>query len=219
MIATEVLGPVGNPKYKEYAWDIVNSGRRLLAMVESVLEFSENGDRAPLKLEPFDLRELISEFFEHEGADTVVSTGRESDEREGIRTGRLMLRADRGAVQTMMMNLVSNALKHNPPNSSVRVTARQLPDRSLVLSVIDDGIGIEREVIDRLGDLFNLDNDPYLTGPGGLGLGLVATKRLIERHGGSLEIESERGKGSTVRLVFPSDSLIPDEPPAGASLN
>jgi len=214
MIATEVLGPVGNPKYKEYAWDIVSSGRRLLAMVESVLEFSESGKQMQLDMQPFDLRELINEFFEREPVEGPVS-----QEKPAAGAGRLMLRADRHAVQTMLMNLVSNALKHNPSNCNVRVTARNLPDGGLILSVIDDGVGIEPAVLKGLGDSFTIEDDPYTAGKGGLGLGLVATKRLIERHGGTMAVESERGKGTTMRLTFPSGSLLQEPGPSGKTTN
>lgn len=208
MIATEVLGPVGNVKYKEYAWDIVSSGRSLLAMVESVLEFSDTGDVADLEVEPFDLRELISEFFEQGAGAAPGETDRTVEKNPSPGAGKLILRADSHAVQTMLMNLVSNALKHNSQDCNVRVTARSLAEGGLVLSVIDDGDGIEPAVLERLGDPFNIENNPYVSGDGGLGLGLVATKKLIERHGGRLSVESERGKGTTVRLTFPSGSLL-----------
>lgn len=214
MIAGEILGPVGNPKYKEYAWDIVSSGRRLLAMVESVLEFSEGDAKMQLDMQPFDLRELINEFFEREPAGGPVT-----QETPVGGAGRLMLRADRHAVQTMLMNLVSNALKHNPKDCNVRVTARNLPDGGLMLSVVDDGAGIDPEVVKYLGDPFNLDRDPYVTGGSGIGLGLVATKKLIERHGGSMTVESEKGQGTTVRLNFPSGSLLTEMPSSGKTIN
>ena len=82
------------------------------------------------------------------------------------------------------------------------------------MSVIDDGIGIDPEVLGRLGDPFNLDGNPYVSGRGGLGLGLVATKKLIERHGGSLEVESALGRGTTVTLTFPNGGLHCAQPPA-----
>ncbi|GAB4391160.1 MAG: hybrid sensor histidine kinase/response regulator [Kiloniellaceae bacterium] len=219
MIATEVLGPVGNEKYKEYAWDIVSSGRRLLAMVESVLEFSDSGDRMSLEFEPFDLRALISEIFEHDPNDVPIMLEQGSEPQRSFKAGALMLHADRHAVQTMLMNLVSNALKHNPPGCNVRVTARQQADGGLVLSVMDDGTGIEPAVLKRLGKPFNIDIDPYVSGETGLGLGLVATKRLIERHGGQMTVESDKGRGTTVRLHFPSGSLLTPQGSPESSIN
>ncbi len=153
--------------------DIVSSGRRLLAMAESVLEFSDSGDEMSLEFEPFDLKALIGEFFDHQSADTAVEPDRDAGESVG--PGRLMLRADRHAVQIMLMNAVSTALRHNPPNCSVRLTAHQLSDGGFVLSVIDNG--------------------------------------------GGMTVETERGKGTTVRLHFPSDSLAPSQAEPGKTLN
>ncbi len=209
VIATEMLGPVGTTKYKEYAWDIVTSGRRLQILVESVLDLAEDGDRQSLHIQTFDLHDLVSEFFAQESREVPLMREREDAEQNGTTASSgLMLRADRHAVLTMLKHLVSNALNHNPPNCRVRVTARQLQDGRLVLSVVDDGIGIDPAVIKRLGEPFNLQSNPYISGRGGLGLGLLATKALIDRHGGRMVVESEHGKGTTVRLLFP-----PDGPP------
>jgi signal transduction histidine kinase len=206
MIANEQFGPVGNPKYKEYAWDIVSSGRRLKVLVESVLEIAEDG-RTPLEFETFDLQQVIGELFEQD----VREIGPPETRRRLARTAEpprpLLLHADRNAVRTMLANLVTNAYAHNPPDCSVRVTARPMRDDGLVLSVIDDGTGIDPSVLQRLGDPFNFRSDYELAGNAGLGLGLVSTKKLIERLGGSLSIESAPGEGTTVRLIFPPGSL------------
>lgn len=212
MIATEIFGPLGNPKYKEYAWDVVASGKRLQALLESVLELTENGDGSPLDFTLFDLRDLIAELLASTGRDgeAIVETTLPAP-RTGV-SDPLMLHADRTAVRKMLRNLVSNALTHNPPSCRVRITARQFRDGRLALSVADDGVGIDPEVLARLGDPFNLDGDPYVTGRGGLGLGLVATKKLIERHGGSMTVESAPGQGTRVRLTFPNGGTVQGRP-------
>ena len=121
----------------------------------------------------------------------------------------MILKADKDAVRTMISNLFTNAVRHNPPNCKVRITARQTKEQGLVLSVIDDGVGIDATVIARVGDAFNLPGDPLLTRKSGLGLGLglVTTKHLIERHGGTMKIESSPDSGTTVRLDFPGGCL------------
>ncbi len=209
MIASEALGPVGTAKYKEYAWDIVTSGRHLQSLVESVLEFAEDGDGKPLTFEVFDLQELIAEFFEGEARGKEGGTA--SKRRHKVRgaKGKLMVRTDRKMVQTMMTNLVSNAFTHNPDDCSVRVTARRLDNDGLLISVVDDGVGIDKSIITALGQPFNFARNPYTSGHGGLGLGLLATKRLITRLGGDISIESEPNVGTTVRLIFPEETMLP----------
>ena len=213
MIANEEFGPVGNPKYKEYAWDIVTSGRRLKILVESVLEIAEDG-ASPLEFTTFDLQQVIGELFEQDVRETGPAENRRRMARLTDPQRKLMLNADRNAVRTMLANLVTNAYHHNPPECSVRVTARPMRDDGLVLSVIDDGVGIEPGVLQRLGEPFNFDGDSAVADSTGLGLGLVSTKKLIERHGGSMAIESAPGEGTTVRLIFPPGSLRPADGPA-----
>lgn len=198
MIASEALGPVGTEKYREYAWDIVTSGKQLQNMVESVLEITEK--EQPLVLSRFDLYELLDEF--KRGYQSAPSR-----KREPRKTGaRLMIRADRNDVIAMLGNLVTNAVSHNRAGCKVRITAQRRPDGGLVLSVIDDGDGIPQDVVDRLGEPFNLMAAPYLAGTAGMGLGLMQTRRLIERHGGTMAIETEAGHGTTIRLNFPPDN-------------
>lgn len=198
MIASEALGPVGTEKYREYAWDIVTSGKQLQTMVESVLGITEK--EQPLVLSHFDLYELLNEF--KRGYQSTPSKKKEARKT----SARLMIRADRNDVITMLGNLVKNAVSHNRAGCKVRITAQRRPDGGLVLSVIDDGDGIPRDVIDRLGEPFNLMAIPYLAGTAGMGLGLMQTRRLIERHGGTMAIETEAGHGTTVRLNFPPDN-------------
>lgn len=215
MIANETLGPLGNSKYKEYAWDIVDSGRQLQRMVESVLEFSEEGEFETLDIAEFDLRELIDDLpnlrNNAEGTERKRKRSRvkENPDKE---EKRLMLNADRNAVTAMLTNLISNALKHNPPNCNVRVTAKQLERGGLLLTVVDDGRGISPEVVQNLGNPFNIDGDPLLSGKGGLGLGLVATKTLIEKHGGAMTIASNAMTGTKIYLRFPEGSVVEHVP-------
>ncbi|MEQ9327706.1 MAG: hybrid sensor histidine kinase/response regulator [Rhodospirillales bacterium] len=209
MIANEILGPVGNETYREYAWDILSSGRQLHEMVEKVLRFSQISAPEGLNVEPFNLRELINEMLAEAPASETgkarsLTSAPGSDERD-----TMILEADKDAVRTMISNLFSNAVRHNPPNCKVRITARQTKDQGLMLSVIDDGVGIDATVIARVGDAFNLPGDPLLSRRSGLGLGLglVTTKHLIERHGGTMSIESAPDSGTTVRLEFPGGCL------------
>ncbi|MDF1734094.1 MAG: HAMP domain-containing sensor histidine kinase, partial [Minwuia sp.] len=182
-----------------YAWDIVTSGRQLQTMVENVLEITEKDH--PLELSYFDLYSLIDEF--KRGYQTV--RGEKKPARKA--SARLMIRADRKDVITMLGHLVTNAVSHNRPGCKVRITVQPPRDGGgLVLSVIDDGDGIPQGVIDRLGEPFNLMTSPYLAGTAGMGLGLMQTRRLIERHGGTMSIETRAGQGTTVRLNFPPDN-------------
>jgi len=115
-------------------------------------------------------------------------------------------------------NLVTNAVRYTPDGGEVEVAWRLLEDGSGELTVIDSGLGIAREHIPRLTERFYRVDGSRSRETGGTGLGLSIVKHVMQRHGGELMIQSEVGKGSRFRLVFPaarvrqaSDSALGDE--------
>jgi two-component system, OmpR family, phosphate regulon sensor histidine kinase PhoR len=115
-------------------------------------------------------------------------------------------------------NLVTNAVRYTPDGGEIEVTWRLLEGGSGELTVIDTGLGIAREHIPRLTERFYRVDGSRSRETGGTGLGLSIVKHVMQRHGGELMVESEVGKGSRFRLVFPaprvrpaSDSVLGDE--------
>ncbi|MEK9661514.1 MAG: hybrid sensor histidine kinase/response regulator, partial [Alphaproteobacteria bacterium] len=187
----EMYRPIVNPKYKEYSWDIKISSEALLANVEQVLKIAEETSDSPppLKETTFDLATLISECLKE--------LSFPANENDAIRKRNLIVHADRQAVGKMIVNLISNALKFESPESDIRITVRDSADGELSIGIVDRGPGMSPEMIKSLGDPFAIEGSAYITGNRGVGLGLQITKHLIERHGGRLEIESSLGKGTT----------------------
>jgi two-component system phosphate regulon sensor histidine kinase PhoR len=121
-------------------------------------------------------------------------------------------------------NLVTNAVRYTPDGGEVEIAWRLLEDGSGELTVIDTGLGIAREHIPRLTERFYRVDGSRSRETGGTGLGLSIVKHVMQRHGGELMIQSEVGKGSRFRLVFPaarvrqaSDSALGDEAAFGAA--
>ena len=115
---------------------------------------------------------------------------------------------DRNALTTILRNLCSNAIKYSWPGGRVYAKATPLDNGYLELTVKDEGVGMVEE---DLSNLFAIDKLKSRVGTAkekGTGLGLLLSKELIELHGGSIEVESEYGKGSTFRVLLPGNQFI-----------
>jgi two-component system phosphate regulon sensor histidine kinase PhoR len=117
-------------------------------------------------------------------------------------------------LSSAIANLVNNAVRYTPEGGRVDVSWRMLPDGMGELSVSDNGIGIEREHLPRLTERFYRVDGSRSRDTGGTGLGLSIVKHVVQRHGGELVIESEPGKGSNFRLLFPAARVRFPEPMA-----
>jgi cell cycle sensor histidine kinase DivJ len=114
----------------------------------------------------------------------------------------LFAMADKRAVKQIMLNLLSNAIKFTPAGGQIGVTVRCINTQASI-TVSDTGIGIARDDLDRLGYPFEQVNADPMLAKGGPGLGLALVRALVEKHGGSLRIESEEGVGTDVCVSFP----------------
>jgi signal transduction histidine kinase len=104
----------------------------------------------------------------------------------------------------VLKHLTDNALKFTPPGGSIGIRAYAAPEEDAVaVEVWDTGIGIPPEAMHRLFERFYQVDSSNTRLYGGTGLGLALVKELVERHGGSVSVESVVGKGSTFRLLLP----------------
>jgi signal transduction histidine kinase len=110
--------------------------------------------------------------------------------------------ADTGKVRQVLINLLSNASKFTPDGGRIEVKAVRDGDCCLV-SVIDNGIGIEKEDQERIFEAFYQVDNPVTREQGGVGLGLTITKQIVEMHGGRIWVESDYGKGSKFMFTLP----------------
>jgi two-component system, OmpR family, phosphate regulon sensor histidine kinase PhoR len=118
------------------------------------------------------------------------------------------LRAVPGELHSAMSNLVTNALRYSPEDTTVRVCWRAGENNTAVFEVIDQGIGIEQKHIPFITQRFYRVDSSHSRKVGGTGLGLAIVKHVLKRHGSELEIESEPGLGSTFRCVFPASRVV-----------
>ena len=115
----------------------------------------------------------------------------------------LAVRADHDRLLQVLINLVDNAVKYTPHGGAVTVQARRTGDGRVALSVSDTGIGIPRADLPRITERFYRVDKARSRELGGTGLGLAIVKHLVLVHGGDLAIESEEGRGTTVRVLLP----------------
>ncbi len=122
--------------------------------------------------------------------------------------GLLPIRADRTRLQEALYNLLDNAVKYSHEHSEIRVSARRR-DGEIELSVSDDGIGIAKEDLPRIFERFyRADKARSAEKIRGTGLGLAIVKHIAQLHGGRVEAESDLGKGTKIRVIFPSASSL-----------
>jgi signal transduction histidine kinase len=206
IVAGELFGPTG-ARYVEYAHDIHSSGIHLLSIIGDVLDLSkiEAGQRA--------LTESVVDLYEAAEASLRLVRGRAENGHirlvNGVPRGLPRVNADERAVKQILLNLLSNAVKFTPKGGRVAVGAELRGDGSLAISVDDTGIGIAAENIPRALAPFSQVDSSLSRRYEGTGLGLPLVKSLIELHGGTLELESEEGKGTLAAIVFPADRVRP----------
>ena len=200
MLAYEMVGKFSDPRQKDYACLIRDSGAHLLGVVNSILDVSKIESGAyPITPEPFPFAEAAAAchaMLALQAAEKSI----ELQNRVAPSVGELC--ADRRAVQQILINLLSNAVKFTPRGGSVTLDARR-SGRMLTFDVADTGIGISEEDLARLGRPFVQVQNDYTRQFDGAGLGLSIAKGLIALHGGAMSIQSSPGAGTVVTVSLP----------------
>ena len=115
----------------------------------------------------------------------------------------LEVNADGSRLAQVLVNLISNAIKYNVPGGQIRITAERR-DHLAVITVVDDGIGISREALESIFELFVQADQSVSRTYGGLGVGLTVARSIMALHGGSVEAQSQGpGRGSTFTVHLP----------------
>ena len=202
LMASEIFGPMGNNNYREYAQDILKSGRHLLRVIDDILDVSavESGavrlSEDPVSLRPIfeEARSMFSAIAGQDGIEIVVGDFAVPD-----------ILADYNRVRQIVMNLVSNAVKFSNPGNCVEVSADCDGVGGVLIRVSDQGIGIDPEDIEYVLEPFAQVKKAYTRGHDGSGLGLTLCNSLMKLHGGTLTIHSRATKGTEVHAHFPAE--------------
>lgn len=198
-IKDNALGPLSEEKMREYVGDIHVASRHLLALVNDILDLSKaESGRVELKEEDIVVEDLVREAMRM--VDTQAKAG-SIRMTLNLSPGVPRLRADRRLIRQVLLNLLTNAIKYTRPGGLVTVRGYRSPDGGIVLGVSDTGIGIAREDIPQA--LAPFGRVPTGLDIEGTGLGLPLAVSFVERHGGKLRVDSEKGVGTDVSVNFP----------------
>ncbi|MGD9800776.1 MAG: ATP-binding protein [Parvularculaceae bacterium] len=199
IMKAELFGPLGDEKYRSYVDDILSSGQHLLELIDDILDMSRiEAGKAQLEPKRVELERLLEEcsrLVAKRAADAGVKLTASVAHAPAIF-------ADPRAVKQVTLNLLSNAVKFTPKGGAVTLTAEADLD-GVTIIVADNGAGIAKENVTRLGAPFELIEDHFSKTRRGSGLGLALSKSLMELQGGILAIASTEGRGTVACATFP----------------
>ena len=204
---TLIVGPIENILQTERISQNVRSqleivqsnSQRMLRMVNQLLEFRKvQNQKMKLKVQKTLLSDLVNETcsnFQKEAYDKHIPFSVEN------RTDDSTVWVDRGRMDTILWNLLSNAFKFTPSGKHIRVIIDKKPG-FVTLAVQDEGIGIAPEKRSMIFERFSSNNELNSNNVTGTGIGMNLTKELVDLHHGHIEVESEVGKGTTVTIML-----------------
>ncbi len=200
IMTEQMFGPIGSPRYREYAGDILNSSQHLLQIINDILDMAKiEAGRVVLHEAPVEVARLAESCFRLVG-ERAESAGVAL--RIDIAPDLPDLLGDERLVKQILLNLLSNAVKFTPRGGRVTISGRVDPDAGWTLSVIDTGIGITAADIPRVMQPFGQVDGSYARKHGGTGLGLSIVRALAELHGGTFRLDSTPGEGTTATVSF-----------------
>ncbi|WP_340117316.1 ATP-binding protein [Pelagibius sp. 7325] len=207
VILAETFGKIGSARYAEYLQDIRVSARHLLALINDLLDLSRI-EAGAVKLKDSwivladALEESASMFRENCSSKGVALRIENPGAAKG---GNFMILADERALRQILINLLSNAVRHTPSGGEVVLGGKAMPGKALGIFVADTGSGIPAADLQRVLQPFEQVHRDQTRQQEGTGLGLSIVKQLVELHGGELKLESELGKGTRVTFILPPE--------------
>jgi signal transduction histidine kinase len=205
VIVSQLYGADAAPRYREAAGHINTSGKHLLRLVNDILDLSKlSAAQMDLTEEWVDVATLLANCVR-----LVAAPGRQPAPQIAIATANALpaVMADETRLKQTVVNLLANAVKFSNGNGTITLSARLTPAGDLAIAVADQGVGMKPEDIPlALQPFRQLDNRLARTHEG-TGLGLPLSKMLVERHQGTLAVESTLGIGTTVTITLPRARL------------
>ena len=205
IMVAQLMGPLGSDRYAEYAADIHQSGKLLLALINDILDMAKiEAGRLELSEEVVRLDAVTADvvrMLRHRAAEGGVELSYD------LPPGNCLVRADERMLRQILLNLLSNAVKFTPAGGRVTVALAHDTAGGLQVRISDTGIGIAPEDIDRVMQPFVQLENHLQRRYEGTGLGLSLVKAMVELHGGSFRLLSEAGFGTTAVVTLPPERV------------
>jgi two-component system, cell cycle sensor histidine kinase PleC len=210
VMGNEVLGPMSNQTYRDYAHDIHSSGKHLLQLINEILDLSRiEAGRYELNNEPLSLVHVVEDCCHMM---TLKARGKDIHIVEQFEQGMPQLLADERAIRQIMLNLLSNAVKFTPTGGEILVRVGWTAGGGQYLSVKDNGPGIAEDELPVILSAFGQGAIAIKSAEQGTGLGLPIVQGLVALHGGSFDIRSRLREGTEVLATFPATRVMEELP-------
>lgn len=204
ILQQEIFGKHSNERYQEYSKDIYDAGLHLISIINNVLDISKiEAGEAVINPELFEISEVIKDVI------SLISLKSDSFSNRitvKLDDGVKKLYADRRMVKQVLLNLLSNANKFTPEDGRISVSGEFTRSGDICLKVTDTGKGMTEEEIKIALEPFGQIRPNAHVAHEGTGLGLPIAQRMMELHGGTLDVESEPQKGTTITIIFPGNA-------------
>lgn len=196
-------GLVPEPDREQFVDRIFKESKRMIQLVQDIIELSElDEENVTTQKEEVNLYDVVCSSSEHlapKAKDLNVSV---NVELEGIEVSDAVIHSIPTLVHEIIYNLIDNAIKYNKESGTVSVRIYKKSTGRIVVSVADNGIGIEQKYMDRIFERFFRVDKSHSREIGGTGLGLSIVKHAAKVIGAELDVTSEVGKGTTVEVIF-----------------
>lgn len=208
-LATEALQDQGVAKnlgvQERYLQIIDSENQRLSRQVEKVLQIASlDKEDFELKIEKVDVHKTIEKALENIALQVEKKGGSITTD---FKASDKLIPADEHHLTNIIYNLLDNANKYSTKPPHISITTNDDPGQGILIRIIDNGIGMTKEVINRIFDKFYRKPTGNLHDVKGFGLGLSYVKTLVEAHGGNIDVKSAIGKGSVFEIFLPSHHL------------
>jgi signal transduction histidine kinase len=205
VMETEVMGPIGVPRYRDYARDIRNSGVHLLEIINDILDLSKiEAGKVQMQEDTVALSRVVQSCV------TLIAERAEIAQvtlSSNVADDLPQIHADERKLKQVLLNLLSNAVKFTPAGGSVSVFARTIATGEIEIAVADTGIGMaEADIPKALTPFMQIDNS-LSRKFGGTGLGLPLSNSFVRLHGGRMTVVSEVGRGTVVTVTLPGSRI------------